>query len=44
MFKRQEDIKLQDDPRVLKSGMQKNVRIVGDDTNYARPILQVDGN
>lgn len=43
MFKRQGEIELKDEARVLKSGMQKNVRIVGNDKSSARPILQIDG-
>lgn len=43
MFKREGEIRLQDDPRVIKSGMQKNIRVVGNDPNFARAILQVDG-
>ena len=35
-------VNLQRDPRVLKSGMQKNVRFVGDGPNDAEPVLQID--
>jgi len=30
------------DPRILKEGLQKNVRFVGDDIPNAVPILQID--
>ncbi|KAL7076620.1 hypothetical protein ACQ4LE_004120 [Meloidogyne hapla] len=35
-------IKLKDDPRILKSGMQKNIRMVGDNIENAKPLLQID--
>jgi hypothetical protein len=36
------NIVLQRDPRVLKEGMQKNVRFVGETQENAGPILQLD--
>ena len=32
-----------DEPRVLKEGLQKNVRLVGETTSDAIPIVQIDG-
>jgi len=43
MFEKNSAIRLQGDPRILKDGMQKNVRVVGDDYKSAMPILQIDG-
>jgi type IV secretory pathway VirB9-like protein len=33
---------MQRDPRVLKEGMQKNIRFVGENQQNAGPILQLD--
>ncbi|KAH7702925.1 NRDE-3 protein, partial [Aphelenchoides avenae] len=42
MYEKASGQPLQRDPRVLKNGMQKNVRFVGDGANDAEPILQID--
>ncbi|KAI1727543.1 piwi domain-containing protein [Ditylenchus destructor] len=42
MFEKNSEIKVQNDPRILKEGMQKNVRIVGDTLKGATPIIQID--
>ncbi|KAI1719931.1 piwi domain-containing protein [Ditylenchus destructor] len=42
MFEKASEIRLQNDPRILKEGMQKNVRIVGNALKDATPIIQID--
>lgn len=42
MYETESAIRLEGDPRILKSGMQKNVRFVGDNAQNAHPILQID--
>ncbi|KAH7725369.1 NRDE-3 protein [Aphelenchoides avenae] len=42
MYERDSAQQLQRDPRVLKSGMQKSLRFVGDSADEAEPFLQID--
>ncbi|KAH7689685.1 NRDE-3 protein, partial [Aphelenchoides avenae] len=42
MFEKRSRHQLQRDPRILKDGMQKNVRYVGDSVEEAQPIIQID--
>ncbi|KAH7662487.1 piwi domain-containing protein, partial [Aphelenchoides avenae] len=42
MYEKDSAQQLQRDPRVLKSGMQKSLRFVGDSPDEAEPLLQVD--
>ncbi|KAH7725804.1 piwi domain-containing protein [Aphelenchoides avenae] len=42
MFEKSSSQTLQRDPRILKDGMQKNVRFVGDSIEAAQPIIQID--
>jgi len=44
MYETESAIQLEQDPRILKSGMQKNVRFVGDNAQNAHPIVQIDGS
>jgi hypothetical protein len=43
-YEEKSSIQLKDDPRILKRGMQKNVRMVGDNLEIAKPLLQIDRN
>ncbi|KAH7727256.1 piwi domain-containing protein [Aphelenchoides avenae] len=42
MYEKNSKQTLQRDPRILKDGMQKNVRFVGDSVESAQPIIQID--
>lgn len=42
MFEKESGQSLRGDPRVLKSGMEKSVRFVGDSIQDAQPMLQID--
>lgn len=42
MFLKDSFINLDNDPRVLKEGMQKNVRLVGDNLLNSKVIVQID--
>jgi hypothetical protein len=42
MYEKNSKQTLQRDPRILKDGMQKNVRYVGDSVESAQPIIQID--
>ncbi|KAI1701249.1 PAZ domain-containing protein [Ditylenchus destructor] len=42
VFEKANEIRLKNDPRILKEGFEKNVRIVGDNLEDATPIIQID--
>ncbi|KAI1700875.1 piwi domain-containing protein [Ditylenchus destructor] len=42
MFEKASEIRLPNDPRIMKEGMQKNVRIVGNSLESATPVIQID--
>lgn len=42
MFLKDSCIKLEKDPRILKEGMQKNVRIIGNSPSTSNVIVQLD--
>lgn len=42
MFLKDSGVKLDNDPRILKEGMQKNVRVVGDSPSTSKMIVQLD--
>ena len=44
MFEKSSNITLQHIPHIMKQGMQKNVRFVGENLRNSTPIIQIDGS
>lgn len=42
MFLKQSCIPLDNDPRILKEGMQKNIRLIGNSIKDSKVIVQID--